>query len=124
MLPDVALLKIFNCYVDQAREEEEEEYVDSRKIQEWHKLVHVCRQWRIIILGSPHRLDLRLFCTGETPVKEMLAVWPPLPIVIKQYNPTQMDNIIVCCDVTEIWIGQALEGRLMGGEDKESYLIP
>ena len=56
MLPDVALLKIFDCYVNRAREEEE--YGDSLKIQEWHKLVHVCRQWRTIVFGSPRRLGL------------------------------------------------------------------
>ena len=92
MLPDVALLKIFDCYVNQAREEEERGKPD--KIQEWHTLVHVCRRWRIIVLGSPRRLGLRLFCTDRTPVKGTLAVWPPLPIAIRQYMPTQMDNII------------------------------
>ena len=37
---------------------------------------------------------------------------------------SQAPEEVQCCDVTEIRIGQALEGRLMGGEDKESYLIP
>jgi len=93
MLPDVPLLEIFDCYVNQAREE------DPFNIQAWHTLVHVYRKWRIIVLGSPLRLDLRLFCTGKTPVKETLAVWPPLPIVILQYGrPTQMDNIIVALE--------------------------
>ncbi|KAF8488327.1 hypothetical protein F5888DRAFT_1878580 [Russula emetica] len=98
ILPDVALLEIFDCYVNQAREEEEEEE-DPFKIQAWHTLVHVCRKWRIIALGSPLRLDLRLFCTDTTPVKETLAVWPPLPIVIGRYDEsTQMDNIIVALE--------------------------
>ncbi|KAF8503244.1 hypothetical protein F5888DRAFT_1886945 [Russula emetica] len=99
MLPDVALLEIFDCYVNQAREEEEEEG-DPFKIQAWHTLVHVCRKWRIIALGSPLRLDLRLFCTDTTPVKETLAVWPPLPIIIGHYNRStaQMDNIIVALE--------------------------
>ena len=96
VLPDVALLETFDCYVNQVREGEEE---DSLKIQAWHTLVHVCRKWRNIVLGSPSRLDLRLFCTDKTPVKETLAVWPPLPIVIGQYSrPTQMDNIIVALE--------------------------
>jgi hypothetical protein len=69
------------------------------EIQAWHTLVHVCRKWRTIVLGSPRRLDLRLFCTDKTPVKETLAVWPPLPIVIAQYGqPTRMDNIIVALE--------------------------
>ena len=97
MLPDVALLEIFECYVNQAREEEEKG--DRLKIQAWHTLVHVCRKWRTIVLGSPRRLDLRLFCTNKTPVRETLAIWPPLPIVIGQYRqPTQMDNIIVALE--------------------------
>ena len=96
MLPDVALLEIFDYYVNQVQEEEEE---DSLKIQAWHTLVHVCRKWRTIVLGSPRRLDLRLFCTDKTPVKKTLAVWPPLPIVIGQYSqPTQMNNIIVALE--------------------------
>jgi hypothetical protein len=95
MLPDVALLEIFDCYVSQARKEEG----DWRKIQAWHTLVHACRKWRTIVLGSPRRLDLRLFCKDKTPVKETLAVWPPLPIVIGHYGqPTQMDNIIVALE--------------------------
>ena len=100
MLPDVVLLNIFDFYVNQAREEETRTEPD--KIQEWHKLVHVCRQWRIIVLGSPRRLGLRLLCTGKTPVKETLAVWLPLPIVIGQYNlGTQMDNIIGALELNE-----------------------
>ena len=100
MLPDVALLEVFDCYMKEAREGEEEG--DLLNIQEWHTLVHVCRQWRAIVLGSPRRLDLRLLCTEKTPVKETLAVWPPLPIVIDQYyDETQMDNIIVALEHNE-----------------------
>jgi hypothetical protein len=91
VLPDVALLEIFDCYVNQVREEG-----DLFNTQAWDTLVHVCRKWRAIVLESPRRLDLRLLCTAKTPVKEMLAVWPPLPIVIWHFGqPTQMDNIIV-----------------------------
>ena len=99
ILPDVALLKIFDCYVNQAREEER---VKTHKIQEWHTLVHVCRQWRAIVFGSPRHLSLRLRCTDTTPVKETLAVWPPLPIVIRKYNSsTEMDNFIVALEHNE-----------------------
>jgi hypothetical protein len=97
MLPDVALLGIFDFYMNQAREEER--YWPPTEIEAWHTLVHVCRTWRTIVLGSPHRLDLRLFCMDKTPVKETLAVWPPLPIVIMQVGqPTQMDNIILALE--------------------------
>jgi hypothetical protein len=108
MLPDVALLEIFDWYVNQAREEEtfqEGEESGDRdwiKVQAWHSLVHVCQKWRTIVLESPHRLDLRLLCTDKTPVKETLAVWPPLPIVIGQYGrPTQMDNIIAALEYND-----------------------
>ncbi|KAN0112059.1 hypothetical protein V8E52_007799 [Russula decolorans] len=97
MLPDVALLEIFDFYMNQAREEDAD--WPPTEIEAWHTLVHVCRTWRTIVLGSPHRLDLRLFCTDKTPVKETLAVWPPLPIVIMQVGqPTQMDNIILALE--------------------------
>jgi hypothetical protein len=84
MLPDVALLGIF------------EFYMDERQIEEWHTLVHVCRKWRIIVFGSPRRLNLRLLCTAGTPTKEMLDVWPPLPIVLwaDGHKKWGVDNII------------------------------
>ena len=69
MFPDVALLKIFDCYVDQARGDDG----DSPEIEAWHTLVHVCRKWRSVVFGSPRRLNLRLLCTKRTPVREMLA---------------------------------------------------
>jgi hypothetical protein len=97
MLPDVALLEIFDFYMNQAREEDAD--WPPTEIEAWHTLVHVCRTWRTIVLGSPHRLDLRLLCREKTPVKETLAVWPPLPIVIMQDGqPTQMDNIILALE--------------------------
>ena len=68
MLPDVALLTIFDFY---------------REIAEWRVLVQVCRKWRNVVFGSPRRLRLRLNCTPRTPVKETLDVWPPLPIDIE-----------------------------------------
>src|SRR6266576_4619959 len=97
MLPDVALLEIFDCYVNQAREDEED--WPPTKIQAWDTLVHVCQKWRSVVFGSPHRLDLRLLCTDKTPVKETLAVLPPLPIVIVQMGqPTHTDNIIAALE--------------------------
>jgi hypothetical protein len=69
-LPDVALLDIF------------EFYLDENQIEAWHTLVHVCLKWRNIVFGSPRRLNLRLFCDSRTPMREMLDVWPLLPIVV------------------------------------------
>jgi hypothetical protein len=89
VLPDVALLEIFHFYVDAERIYYEEQ------IEAWQTLVHVCRNWRIVVFGSPHRLGLRLRCSTSTPVTEMLDVWPPLPIVIiaKDDEKWGMDNI-------------------------------
>jgi len=48
----------------------------------WHKLTHVCRRWRYLILGSASHLGLSLLCTYGTPVTDMLAHSPPFPLVI------------------------------------------
>ena len=82
MLPDVALLRIFEVYI----------LLDEYQIQAWHTLVHVCRQWRNVVFGSPRRLNLRLLCTIRTRVKKMLNIWPPLPIVV--WANQSNDNII------------------------------
>jgi hypothetical protein len=59
---------------------------NRRHFQWWYKLAHVCRQWRYIILESPSRLHLHLFCTVGVPVADMLAHSPPLPLTI-YYTP-------------------------------------
>ena len=94
MLPDLALLEIFHFYVDAERIKYEEQ------MDAWHTLVHVCRNWRIVVFGSPHRLGLRLRCTTSTPVREMLDVWPLLPIVIiaKHDEKWGMDNIVAALE--------------------------
>jgi hypothetical protein len=88
MLPEVALLKVFDFYEDE------------EQIEAWHTLVHVCRKWRNLVFGSPHRLNLRLCCKARTPVREMLDLWPPLPIIIKVYNREMlvMDSIVAALE--------------------------
>jgi hypothetical protein len=83
MLPDVALLKIF------------EFYVYGEQIEAWHTLVHVCRKWRSVVFGSPLRMNLRIYYKAKTPVRETLNVWPPLPIIIRVYGHEMwdLDNI-------------------------------
>ena len=85
MLPDIALLEIFDFYVKEAG-----------RIEKWHTLIHVYRRWRNVVLGSPRRLGLQLFCTARKPVRETLDVWPPLPIIIRHghYQMLDMDNIV------------------------------
>ncbi|KAI0287731.1 hypothetical protein BC826DRAFT_1108236 [Russula brevipes] len=70
-LPDDVLLEIFCFYMGQ-----------SQDIEGWIMLVHVCQRWRNIVFASPRRLHLRLLCKDTKPVREMLDIWPALPIVI------------------------------------------
>jgi hypothetical protein len=89
ILPDLALLELFNFYVDEVG-----------PIEKWHTLVHVCRRWRNMVFRSPRRLGLQLFCTAKKPVRETLHVWPPLPIVIRHgCHPT--DNIVAALKHTD-----------------------
>ena len=57
-------------------------YKGKTTVESWRSLAHVCRQWRKLVFGSPHRLNLQLYCTPKTPVKDTLDIWPALPILI------------------------------------------
>ena len=61
----------------------------------WYALAHVCRRWRNIVLGSATYLDLTLLCTYGTPVADMLAHSPPLPIVVGYFR---IDRLITAED--------------------------
>ena len=90
MLPDVALLEIFDFYV-----------VDEAwRTQAWCTLVHVCGKWREVVFESPRRLNLRLRCTPRTPVRETLYIWPVLPIIIwvNGYEIWDADNVIAALE--------------------------
>jgi F-box-like len=101
MLPDDVLLKIFDFYVI--------EYSDPRekqRIQEWIMLAHVCRRWRSVVFQSPRRLNLRLLCTPKTHARDILDVWPPFPLIIRdsydilnhQNGTSGVDNIIAALE--------------------------
>jgi hypothetical protein len=47
ILPDDALLEIFDFYLG-----------ETEWTNRWHILVHVCRRWRLVVFGSPRRLNL------------------------------------------------------------------
>jgi hypothetical protein len=98
MLPDVALLRIFDFYLDRAQKTKW--YLGIAWKNAWHPLVHVCRKWRIVAFGSPRRLDLRLYCTASTQVREKLDVWPPLPIVVRGdgHKELGVDNIVAALE--------------------------
>jgi len=51
--------------------------------------VKVCRRWRYLILGSATHLGLCLVCSRGTPVAEMLAHSPPLPLIIDHDDEKQ-----------------------------------
>ena len=76
MFPEDVVLAIFDYCAGQDGFYEEE-------IEEWQTLLHVCHRWRIIVLGSPRRLNLRLVCTPTTPARDRLDIWPPLPLFIR-----------------------------------------
>jgi hypothetical protein len=89
MLPDEALLAIFDFCLD-------EDALEKKDVEAWQSLVHVCRQWRNVVFGSPRRLNLRLVCRAATPVGDSLDVWPPLPLVVRGewLSDSHVDNII------------------------------
>jgi hypothetical protein len=75
MLPDDSLLEIFDFYkVDLSNR--------TALTWRWNTLTQVCRRWRHVVFGSPRHLDLRLVCTGTTPVSRLLDIWPPFPIIV------------------------------------------
>ena len=96
MLPDDVLLSIFDFC---ANEEEE-----GRPQQVWQTLVHVCPRWRYLVFGSPSSLNLELICTPNTPTRDMLDVWPPLPLVIVSvwfhgnYRLENADNLVAALE--------------------------
>ena len=89
MLPEDALLEIFFHCLDNAA-----------NVDWWHTLVHICRRWRAIVFASPRRLDLQICCTEKTPVREMLNIWPTLPIIISGRGDVaeDVDNIIAALE--------------------------
>jgi len=95
-LPGEVLLEIFTFYVEKADDAEG-----------WITLVHVCRGWRSIVFASSLRLDLRLCVGRNAHVRELLDIWPALPIEI---FPQTRDEWISESGVTENVIA-ALEHR-------------
>ena len=99
ILPDDVLLVIFDFYV----EEDPHEKCSKKCIEAWQSLVHVCRRWRSVVFGSPRRLNLEIVCTRETPVKDILDIWPALPLLIEDSpdgtNGTEgFDNIMAALE--------------------------
>jgi hypothetical protein len=97
ILPDDVLLGIFDFYVDETPTHESQSYAidDKPTIEKWQLLVHVCRRWRTLVLGSPRRLNLQLYCSPNTPARDTLDVWPALPLIVRgSVTPSGTGNII------------------------------
>ena len=78
-LPDDVLLQIFEfCDISVGLW-----YEDRWEIEAWRSLVHVSRRWRSLVLESPRRLNLRLYCTPRTHTRDTLDVWPALPLILR-----------------------------------------
>ena len=95
MLHDDALLEIFDSYRGLVF------YIGGR--WNWQTLLHVCRRWRYIVLASPRRLDLRIFCDPRTPMRKLPDFWPPIPISVDcapwlGTNARCKDNIIAALE--------------------------
>jgi hypothetical protein len=92
ILDDDSLLKIFYYCRPDLLEEDGGDIGDiDNKLLEggrwererwWYKLAQVCRRWRHLMLASPSHLRLSLVCTSGTPVADMLAHSPPIPLII------------------------------------------
>jgi hypothetical protein len=91
-LDDYSLLNIFSLSrpeildeneVDDSRFSEVGEWIRERW---WCRLVQVCRRWRYIVLESASHLRLSLVCVRGTPVADMLAHSPPLPVIIDHFD--------------------------------------
>jgi len=93
VLPDDVLLDIFYFHTDM-------DPCGKKKTEAWQSLVHVCRRWRTLVFRSPRRLNLRLYCTPNTPARDTLDVWPALPLLVEAHGSSMtsipgMDNIFV-----------------------------
>ena len=67
----------------------------------WYRLIQVCRRWRYLVLESAFHLQVSLVCGRGTPVPNMLAHSPPVPLIIDhidgEYNvltPEDEEGII------------------------------
>ena len=89
ILDDDSLLNVFDLYRPFLLGEDE--YEGARVVggvkgwnrgRWWYRLSHVSQRWRRVILGSASYLGLSLVCKIGTPVADMLAHSPSLPLVL------------------------------------------
>ena len=87
-LDNDSLLEVFSLYRPLILDESEadnNQFLDGGEWSRerwWFTLAHVCRRWRHLVFESASHLRLSLVCARGTPVADMLAHSPPLPLII------------------------------------------
>ena len=117
ILDDDSLLNIFHFCRPITLDDDEADFLkvmgDDKLDHErwWYKLAHVCQRWRCLILTSASLLRLGLLCTYSTPVADMLAHSPPLPLIISYPDN---DRDITTEDEEGIMLALQLRHRIRG----------
>ena len=92
ILDDDSLLHIFYLYRPAVFDGDESRILHAaggrgwNRERWWYQLAHICQRWRNLILRSASYLDLCLVCTFGTPITDMLAHSPPLPLIIYYHH--------------------------------------
>ena len=131
-LDDYSLLHVFYLYRPFLRDSDGS--ADWRyKGRWWYALAHVNRRWRNIILGSASYLGLSLLCTYGTPVADMLAHSPPLPLVVgyfmylRNLSTEDEEGIILALKhrdrVRRVRFGNAVKQKLFLAMDEEYPIL-
>jgi len=67
----------------------------------WYKFAHVCRKWRDLMLSSAPHMGLSILCSYGTPVADILAHSPSLPLIIdygdEHRDVTSEDELGILC---------------------------
>ncbi|KAI0258811.1 hypothetical protein BC834DRAFT_974765 [Gloeopeniophorella convolvens] len=94
-LPDELLLEIFEWY--------RKPWDRLEKRLQWHQVVpaHVCRRWRQLVVSSPKRLHLYIYCKSG-PISHFLEQSPNLPLKVDyRFNdrpswlPEVLDDVLL-----------------------------
>src|SRR5258708_2477750 len=91
-LDDDSLLRVFSLYRPLILDESEadnNQFLDGgewNRERWWFTLAHTCRKWRYLVLVSASHLRLSLVCARGTPVADMLAHSPPLPLIVDYFD--------------------------------------
>ena len=91
ILDDATLLKILHlCRPAPLGKNDDDECIlqGGRWYHErwWYNPAHVCRRWRYLVLASAPHLGLSLLCRRRSPVVQMLAHSPCLPVIVDYHE--------------------------------------